>query len=111
MKTVAKWYPTEKEITYNNEKLDGELKKNPGRILVPNIDSALALRRNKFYLTEVGKVRFKEIRTDLAKQLKIDAGEITFKYDLHCGCRCSCSPGFRIIADIPRYIYLRILTY
>lgn len=97
MKTVARWYPGEEELSYIRwgEEVQDEFERNPSRILGGAL--SLATRRLTPKLTVAGKEAYYIICTYLVQHgvpLPIKRN-----WDKKCGCGCGCSPGYRLRAQ------------
>ncbi len=112
MKTVAVWYPDAKHITYRDEEADEARQRNPGLVLVPNIDEVAALRRTKFYLTERGQARINRIKEDISNRVGVSPYDVTHSYSKKAGCSmCPCSPGFLIKIDAGKFTFTKKFTF
>lgn len=99
-KTVARWYPDAKDITYRDEEADEARERNKDLVLVPNVAEVAALRRSKFWLTERGLDIINSIKEKVAQRLHVSPYAVTHSYSKNAGCRmCPCSPGYLIKVD------------
>lgn len=91
--TVIKWYPGEGELSYSHHStaVQKEFEENPDRILRNR--ATVATRRLTPRMTDLGKESYEQI---LAVLWTGGHRNLSHRWDKNCGCRCSCSPGYRI---------------
>lgn len=97
MKTIAKWYPSDGEITYakHGKDIQKEFEENPARVLTSPM--AIETRRRTPELTDLGMQVYGEICNELMNTGCIN---LSLRWDRKCGCSCGCSPGYRIKTDV-----------